>query len=70
MILTNDHPPAHVHVIGADGRAKIELDCTAGSIELLWHHGISRADLRPILAETVSAIQSLCDKWRAIHGQV
>lgn len=70
MILTKDHPPAHVHAIGASGRAKIELDCTASRIALLWHDGISRTDLRLILAETERAIQSLCDKWRAIHGPV
>lgn len=70
MILTKDHPPPHVHAIGAGGRAKIALDCTADSIALLWHDGISRADLRLILAETDRAIRNLCDKWRAIHGQI
>ena len=70
MILTKDHPPPHVHAIGADGRAKIQLDCASGSIDLLWHDGVSRADLRQILVETERAIQRLCEEWRAIHGQV
>ena len=70
MILTKDHPPAHVHAIGADGRAKIQLDCMNGCIELLWHDGIPRGDLRQILAETERTIRQLCNKWRAIHEQV
>jgi hypothetical protein len=30
MIYSNDHPPPHVHVIGADREAVFELHCPAG----------------------------------------
>lgn len=69
MIRTNDHPPTHVHVLGSEGRAKIRLDCEQGGIELMWHDGIRRSDLRLVLAEVEARIARLCDEWRRIHGQ-
>lgn len=69
MILTNDHPPPHVHVIGPEGRAKIQLDCQNGVVDLLWHDGVQRTELRVILATVEAEIKRLCDVWRVIHGQ-
>lgn len=68
MILTNDHPPPHVHILGGAGRAKIELDCETGLANLVWHDGISRPDLRRILAAIESVMTRLCHEWRMIHG--
>lgn len=68
MILTNDHPPPHVHAMGRDGHAKIRLDCTHGSAELLWHEGIQRSQLRLILETVEAEIRRLCDAWRTVHG--
>lgn len=69
MILTNDHPPPHVHVVGRGGRAKVELDCASGSAELLWFEGIARPDLRRIIEAIEGDIEWLCSEWRRIHGQ-
>ena len=70
MILTNDHPPPHVHVLGPEGRAKIRLDCERGGVDLLWHDSVQRTDLRLILAEVEAGIERLCDAWRVIHGPI
>ena len=48
VIFTNDHSPAHVHVVGAGGEAKIALD----PMMLEWSDGIGRGDMRRILDET------------------
>lgn len=45
VIFANDHPPAHVHVIG-DGEAKINLLGTNGAPELIWAEGMHHGDLR------------------------
>lgn len=68
MILTNDHPPPHVHVIGGAGRAKIRLACAEGLVDLVWHYGIPRSDMRRILVAVEAEIVRLCLEWEAIHG--
>jgi hypothetical protein len=34
VIYPNDHRPAHVHVIGADGEAVFNLNCPEGPVVL------------------------------------
>lgn len=68
MIFKHDHPPAHVHVLGGSGRAKVRLNCTASMIHLEWHEGIQRGDLRHILEAIEIEIQRLCREWKVIHG--
>jgi hypothetical protein len=69
MILTNDHPPPHVHVVGSGGHAKVQLDCVNGRAELLWFESISRSDLRRIIEAVESSIERLCTEWGKFHGQ-
>jgi len=41
MIYTNDHRPAHVHVISTEGEAVFVLNCPEGPPELRERHGVS-----------------------------
>jgi len=67
VIFTNDHAPPHVHVFGQGGEAKIAL--TSGRIATVtWVNGISRADLRRLVAEARRQHALLLEAWRAIHG--
>lgn len=45
VIVTNDHSPAHVHVLG-DGEAKINLRGTEGLPDMIWADAMSRGDIR------------------------
>lgn len=42
----NDHPPPHVHVVGPDGWALVEL----GTGRLIRHRGLARKDLVALIA--------------------
>jgi len=39
VIYPNDHRPAHVHVIGADGEAVFNLNCPEGPVVLREAYG-------------------------------
>jgi hypothetical protein len=67
VIYLNDHPPAHVHVIG-DGEAKIDIASPQDGVTLLWSRGMSRADVREAVALAAANRDALLRKWEAIHG--
>jgi Domain of unknown function (DUF4160) len=46
VIFVDDHEPAHVHVFGGDGQAKINLTGEGGQPELMWAEGMKRSDVR------------------------
>jgi hypothetical protein len=66
VMYTNDHSPAHVHICGQGGEAKITLGGSKGLI-LDWSIGISRADLRRIMEETELVWERLIEAWRTVH---
>jgi len=68
VIFVNDHRPAHVHVIAADGQAKINLARVTGDPELVWAEGLSRADLRRALRIVANHRALLLNRWSEIHG--
>lgn len=68
VIYTQDHNPAHVHIIGA-GQAKINLLGKGGEPELVYSIGIKRADLRRILNDIASEQARLLREWERIHGE-
>lgn len=68
VIWPNDHRPAHVHVVGADGEAVFNLRCPHGPPELRESYGFKLPDLNRIEAALASAITTLCAEWRRIHG--
>ena len=69
VIFVNDHPPAHVHVIG-DGEAKINLLNSRGVPELVWVDGMSRGDIRHAVRVVIEQQAFLLARWEDIHGRV
>jgi len=67
VIYVDDHPPAHVHVIGA-GEAKILLVGRDGSPELLEAKSMKRGDVRKAMMVVMANRLMLLDLWREIHG--
>lgn len=68
MIFTDDHQPAHVHAIGPDGEARIELGDAARAPRLIWIRGaMRRAEVRRALAEVSRERSRLRAAWRRIH---
>jgi len=67
MIFSNDHEPAHVHVFGQGGEAKLNLTGSHGVV-LESAAGISRIDARRIVAEMQANKELLLAAWREIHG--
>lgn len=68
VIFLNDHEPAHVHGLGADGQAKINLAGQKGGPELVWAENLSRAEIRRAMSVIVKQRQRLLEHWRTIHG--
>jgi hypothetical protein len=68
VIFTDDHQPAHVHAIGPDGEAKIELGDETRAPALVWIRGPMRnADVRRALTEVTRRQPALRAAWRRIH---
>ena len=64
----NDHRPAHVHVIAADGEAVFVLNCPDGPPELRERHRLSLKTVNRIQKELANHLSALCPKWSEIHG--
>lgn len=73
VVFTNDHNPAQVHVIGGEGRAKIELGAFRRMPKLVEVAGINKADIKAAMRKIMAAVsdhrQFLLECWREIHGQ-
>ena len=67
VIFTNDHSPAHVHIVGNGGEAKVILDGPDG-LELDWSRGIGRGDLRRLMMEVQAERVRLIQAWEKMHG--
>ena len=72
VIYTQDHEPAHVHVIG-EGEAKIDLlgseTRSETNCRLVWSVGIPRRDLKRILQEAGVRRDEFLRAWERIHGR-
>lgn len=69
VIWSNDHAPAHVHVIGKDFDARVRLNCPRGPVEYMDHKGTLRRDhLNEFLAEIAERHADCCRMWKEIHG--
>lgn len=66
-IYLNDHGPPHVHVIGANGEAKIKLGGVREKPSITENDGLKKND--PVLAlEVIDWEQVLLRrKWKEIH---
>ncbi len=68
VIFLNDHEPAHVHVIGPEGRARFYLGRDPGDVALLEAEGIPTPILRRIAAQLIDRHAECLSTWNAIHG--
>lgn len=68
VIFPNDHPPAHVHLIGSDGEAKVDLQGPGEQPVLVWADRLSRADLRRGMRTIGQHRDLLLQRWKDIHG--
>jgi DNA-binding MarR family transcriptional regulator len=67
VIHTNDHRPAHVHVVGKGHEAIFKLHCAEGEVELRENYGFSRRELAKITDALASRLKHLCAAWSRIH---
>jgi Domain of unknown function (DUF4160) len=73
VIYSNDHRPAHVHVIRGKGKGETEavfnLHCPLGPPELREvDEGVATRELKGILEWLAEALGGLCISWSKIHG--
>jgi hypothetical protein len=68
VIYTNDHRPAHVHVIGDGCEAVFEMNCEGGPVTLRENYGFSLARLRRIKLVVREHRITICSAWERIHG--
>ena len=68
VIYTDDHQPAHVHIVGA-GLAKVHLLGPGGRPEVVSVVGIKRSDMRRLYAEVVARRDEFLAEWERIHGR-
>jgi hypothetical protein len=69
-IYTSDHPPPHVHVIGANGEAVFMLNCPSGPAALRETAGFTARAIRQTAAALSPHIPALCLDWSRIHGHL
>jgi hypothetical protein len=67
IIFTDDHEPAHVHVIG-DGNAKINLAGPDGKPELVSNDGLKMGDLRKAMRIVTEQQAPMLKRWNEYHG--
>ncbi|MDS4058212.1 MAG: DUF4160 domain-containing protein [Candidatus Contendobacter sp.] len=67
VIYTNDHRPAHVHVVGPQGRAIFELNCPEGP-PTVRDARLQPTELAKIKAVLQRHLAGLCQAWGNIHG--
>lgn len=68
VIYSNDHWPPHVHVVGPDREARIELCGQGKPPSLVTNNGLSRSQLTAALVEIAQHRELLLQRWREIHG--
>lgn len=69
VIYSNDHRPAHVHVIGGGKEALFNLHCPKGPPEIRENYGLSRSEMYWLIAVLSENLVQLCRSWEAIHGK-
>lgn len=68
VIYTNDHRPAHVHVIGKGHEAIFWLNCPNGPVHLRENYGFLLKELTRIESSLSRHVAQLCLAWENIHG--
>ena len=68
VIHTNDHRPAHVHVVGSGCEAVLDLHCPDGPPELRESMGLGVKEVNRIAENVQANLEMLCHSWRMTHG--
>ena len=69
VVWSNDHAPAHVHVLGREFDVRLRLNCPQGPVEYMDHKGVVRRDyVNELLAEVATRHADCCRIWKGIHG--
>lgn len=73
VIYSEDHRPSHVHAVGLNQAAVLQLNChheplPHGPVAIRENHGFLARELRPIIEQVEANLASLCAEWRRIHG--
>lgn len=68
-IYPNDHDPAHVHVIKADGEARIKIGNDEEEPECISLTNMSNKDAIKALELVADHQADLRKKWQEYHGQ-
>jgi hypothetical protein len=68
VIYSNDHRPAHVHVLGSGCEAVFELDCPSGPPCLRENYGYTQKYLGRLVGALMTELGQLCWRWEDIHG--
>jgi hypothetical protein len=72
MFYSNDHRPAHVHVLGGGSEAVFLMNCKDtpphGTPELRENYGFSNGELNVIEHDITENLDHFCSEWGAIHG--
>ncbi len=69
VIWPNDHRPAHVHVVGAEGEAVFLLNCPDGPPTLRESFGFGMPQVNRIEGLLVAKVATLCAAWSETHGR-
>ncbi len=64
QVYSKEHPPAHVYVISADARCKIDLH----TFEVIDNYGFSRTAVKMIIREVAARSVDLLGYWEENHG--
>ena len=64
IIFVDDHSPAHVHVEGKGGSAKIAID----DASLIWTRNLGRTDVIRAVNVVKSQQAEFRTAWQKIHG--
>lgn len=67
-VYPNDHPPAHVHVIGGGSEAVFRLNCPAGPVALRENYRFARQEIGEIRQMLDQRLLLLCGAWERLHG--
>ena len=65
VIYPNDHDPPHVHVVGPDKFAKVEI---GAATRVVSNIGFGPAEIRRALALVEAHEDELMEAWRHLHG--
>ncbi len=68
QILSGDHPPPHVHVTKAGGKAKILIGAEDTAPRIVRFHGMSDCDVKAAVRLVGKHQEALVSAWRRIHG--